>query len=465
MITMEEHVRKELIQSFKKAVTLAKENNFYVDCNYLSKKETSIRKDQMNSDIGKDNDTGIKLRIWDGDKFLESASSKFDEKTIMLLTEELIELAKKSSITQRKELKIDTKNVEKSVSFEEETLDLEYITKTIETYNKKIKELHEAVVNARGIVLQRVEEHIFVNEYKQVHQKIPNSLLAMVGFIQTPKGESKMVYESYVSRTFQENLDKFNNDLPHIKGKIEAMLKAKKLKGGKYKVLLAPHLTGLLAHESFGHGMEADTMLKNRALASQYLGKKIGKDFINIVDYPALEGKHGEFYFDHDGQEAQKTYLVKNGVINTPMADMYSKTNLDLEKSSNSRMEAFDHKNYTRMSNTYFEPGTKPWTELLESIDDGILITDSSGGMEDPKGWGVQIQGNFGQRIKNGKLVDEYYDGFTLTGFLPDIVGHIEDISKEFHIEGGGNCGKGHKEWVRVSEGGPYMLINEVILG
>lgn len=462
---MEEHVKLSLISSFKNIVKIAQNEGYYLDCNYLSKKETSIRKDHMNSDISKDNDSGIKLRIWDGDKFLESATSQIDEKTILNLGKELIGLAKKSAIKSKKNLKVDTTVIEKSVSFDEEILDLESLVQTISKYNDKIKSLHEAVVNARGIVLQRVEEHIFVNQYKQVHQKIPNSLLAMVGFIQTPSGKSKMVYESYVSRKFDENLEKFNKDLPQVKNKIEAMLKAKKLKGGKYKVLLAPHLTGLLAHESFGHGMEADTMLKNRALASKYVGKQIGKEFINIVDYPALEGKHGEFYFDHDGQEAQKTYLVKNGIINQPMADLYSKTNLNLENSSNSRMEAFDHKNYTRMSNTYFEAGTKPWEELLNSIDDGILITDSSGGMEDPKGWGVQIQGNFGQRIKDGKLIDEYYDGFTLTGFLPDIVNNIEDISKDFHIEGGGNCGKGHKEWVRVSEGGPYMLIKEVILG
>jgi TldD protein len=462
---MDTKIKSDLISTFKKVVELGKSNNFYIDCNFLSKRETSIRKDQMNSDISKDNNSGVKLRLWDGDKFLESASSKTEEKILLSLAQELIDLGKKSNIQDKKELKVESKKVEKEVIFEEEKLDLKKLVPVLEDYNSKIKDLDKSVINARAIIVSKFEEHLFVNQYTQVFQSIPISLLAMVGFIQTPEGESKMVYNSYVSRNFHENEIKFKKDLPHMKQKIEAMLKAKKLKGGKYKVLLHPHLTGLLAHESFGHGMEADTMLKNRALASKYVGKKIGKEFINIVDYPAIAGKHGEFYFDHDGQEAKKTYLVKNGIINEPMADIYSKTNLDLKHSSNSRMEAFDHKNYTRMSNTYFEPGTKPWEELLEGIEDGILITDSSGGMEDPKGWGVQIQGNFGQRIKDGKLVDEYFDGFTLTGFLPDIVSNIVDISKEFEMEGGGHCGKGHKEWVRVAEGGPYMLINEVTLG
>ena len=117
------------------------------------------------------------------------------------------------------------------------------------------------------------------------------------------------------------------------------------------------------------------------------------------------------------------------------------------------------------MSNTYFEAGDKSVEELIAGVKEGIFVTDSMGGMEDPKSWGVQIQGCFGQKIRNGKLVEEFYDGFSLTGFLPDIMKNIKGISSEVEIEGGGSCGKGHKEWVRVSEGGPYMQIDGVILG
>jgi hypothetical protein len=44
---------------------------------------------------------------------------------------------------------------------------------------------------------------------------------------------------------------------------------------------------------------------------------------------------------------------------------------------------------------------------------DGIISFDGRGrGMEDPKGWGVQIQGNTAQRIKNGKLEENHGRGF-----------------------------------------------------
>ncbi len=208
-------------------------------------------------------------------------------------------------------------------------------------------------------------------------------------------------------------------------------------------------------------------MMKQRALASNWIGKKIGSSQINIVDYPAMKNKNGEFYFDHEGNLAKKIYLVKDGIIQDPIADSYSKVKLNLKTSSNGRFESFDHKAYARMSNTYFEGGKENKTvqDLISKIDDGIFVFSANGGMEDPKNWSVQIQGCSGQRIKNGKLVDEFYDGFSLTGFLPDIIGSVEGMTKEIEIEGGGSCGKGHKEWVRVSEGGPYMLVREVILG
>lgn len=283
-------------------------------------------------------------------------------------------------------------------------------------------------------------------------------------FVKCEDGIVRRAFKSFVSNSLAV-FDKMEKNFETFKKRIENLKRAKILKGGKYEVILSPNLTGLLAHESFGHGMEADTMLKERALASDYLGKRIGSEKINIIDFPKIRGKNGSLFFDNEGNLARKTYLVKNGIINEPMADIYTKTIMNLKHSSNSRFESFDHKNYVRMSNTYFEAGNSSFLEMLKKVKDGIFVLNSSGGMEDPKGWGVQIQGNFGQRIVNGKLVNEFYDGFSLTGFLPDIIGNIKEISKEFEIEGSGFCGKGHKEWVRVAEGGPYLRIKEVILG
>ena len=48
---------------------------------------------------------------------------------------------------------------------------------------------------------------------------------------------------------------------------------AKPITPGVYDVITDPAITGLIAHEAFGHGVEMDQFVKDRALAKQYVGK------------------------------------------------------------------------------------------------------------------------------------------------------------------------------------------------
>jgi TldD protein len=454
---------KELRLLFKSLAEKAFSQGFYADFNYLEKFNLRYTKDKANTEYSKDVDKGIKMRIWDGEKYIEFSQSSLEKEDIEKNFEIIFQKAKEYDGTKT-ELKIDKTHLEKNFNANLEEIELEEMQKRLEFYKDKIMNYSQDIVNARALFMKKYDRHIFVNYYKNLSQIVPIFGFALIAFVNTPTG-MKIKYEMFVDDNIDTIFDRAEKSFDDFTIDIENLKISKRLKGGKYKAILSPKITGLLAHESFGHGMEADTILKNRALAGEWIGKKIGEKNINIVDFPAIAGKHGHYHFDMEGNLAKKTYLVKSGIIQTPMSDVYSSTFLDYGQNNNARFESFDHKHYVRMSNTYFEQGEENYEDLISRVEDGILITDSDGGMEDPKGWGVQIQGCNGQRIKNGKLVNEFYDGFALTGFLPDLIKNISGISKNFEIEGGGHCGKGHKEWVRVSEGGPHLLIDEVILG
>ena len=77
--------------------------------------------------------------------------------------------------------------------------------------------------------------------------------------------------------------------------------------------------------------------------------------------------------------------------------------------------------------------------------------------MEDPKHWGIQCVVAMGREIKDGKLTGKVVAPVTLTGYVPDLLKSISMISNDFAMFGSGACGKGHKEWVKVSDGGPYL--------
>ena len=46
-----------------------------------------------------------------------------------------------------------------------------------------------------------------------------------------------------------------------------------------------------------------------------------------------------------------------------------------------------------------------------------------------------------------------------MSGFVPDLLKSISMISDGFEVIGAGYCGKGYKEWVRVSDGGPNLKV------
>ena len=59
--------------------------------------------------------------------------------------------------------------------------------------------------------------------------------------------------------------------------------------------------------------------------------------------------------------------------------------------------------------------------------------------------------------LKDGKLTGKVVSPVTLTGYVPDLLKSISMVSDKEELFGSGMCGKGHKEWVKVSDGGPYL--------
>ena len=61
------------------------------------------------------------------------------------------------------------------------------------------------------------------------------------------------------------------------------------------------------------------------------------------------------------------------------------------------------------------------------------------------------------REIKHGQLTGRVFSPIVLTGYVPDLLKSISMVSGNFELEGEGFCGKGWKEWVKVSSGGPCI--------
>ena len=50
-----------------------------------------------------------------------------------------------------------------------------------------------------------------------------------------------------------------------------------------------------------------------------------------------------------------------------------------------------------------------------------------------------------------------------MTGYVPDLLGSVSMVSTDRESFGTGYCGKGYKEFVKVSDGGPYLKARAVL--
>ncbi len=226
---------------------------------------------------------------------------------------------------------------------------------------------------------------------------------------------------------------------------------------GVYDVITDPSISGLIAHEAFGHGVEMDMFVKDRALAKQYVGQQVASPIVNMRDGAAACLSAASYFFDDDGVPAQNTQIIKNGVLVAGLSDRASAGALGTQPTGNGRRESYKRKAYARMTNTFFEKGTDKLEDMIASIEHGYMLFETNNGMEDPKTWAIQCTAEYGIEIVNGKLTDHYVSPVVLSGYVPDVLKNISMVSDEVEICGSGMCGKGYKEWVYVADGGPAL--------
>ncbi|MGC9322739.1 MAG: TldD/PmbA family protein, partial [Kosmotogaceae bacterium] len=254
-----------------------------------------------------------------------------------------------------------------------------------------------------------------------------------------------------------EVLDEMEAFVGKVVENARLLLSAERIDPGEYDVICSPDVAGLIAHEAFGHGVEMDMFVKGRAKAVEYLGKQVASELVTMHDGAAGVREVSSYAFDDEGSLAKDTVIIENGILKRGISDLISASVLGTEPTGNGKRESFERKAYARMTNTYFSPGKHDLKDMIESIDYGFLLEDYYSGMEDPKNWGIQCVIAYGREIKKGQLTGRVVSPVMMTGYVPSLLKSISMVSGDFKLSGTGACGKGHKEFTKVSAGGPYI--------
>ena len=315
---------------------------------------------------------------------------------------------------------------------------------------------HEGIIEFMASMSFAHVNKMFLSNKKDLMQSYAYAE-GMIGAIGTNGVKSDMAYESFSGLKGVEILKEMNERVDTVIQNLKDKLNAEPVIPGMYDVIVSPEVAGLIAHEAFGHGVEMDMFVKERALAKDYINEKVASDITCMKDGARSANQVSSYLFDDEGTLGSDTTIIQNGTLVTGISDLLSALRLNTTPTGNGKRESFERKAYARMTNTIFTPGTSTKEEMIASIEDGYLLEGMDSGMEDPKHWGIQCVVAMGREIKNGKLTGKTVAPVTLTGYVPELLKSISMVSNDFELFGSGACGKGHKEWVKVSDGGPYL--------
>lgn len=225
--------------------------------------------------------------------------------------------------------------------------------------------------------------------------------------------------------------------------------------GGRKPCVIAPELSGILAHEAVGHTAEADFVISG-SVAGPCRGKEVASSLVTLTDFANTYNGlvlPTPIYVDDEGTVAKDAVLIDQGILTGWMHNRASAARYGDAPTGNALAFSFADEPLIRMRNTAILPGKNTLNEMISSIDDGYYFTSTGNGQADSTGefmFGITM----GYEIKNGKLGKAIRDT-TVSGVAFDVLKTVDMISDEMVWLNSGMCGK--KQPFPVGMGGPHL--------
>ena len=417
-----------------------------------------IQCDKFNTSISESNECerGFVVKVYDGKGYLEYSFNDLDDNNVDEISKKIKNFEIKESNRVSAKMLNDEELTESFSREDNSPMTCDEIVNSLNEVKDKILSKSELIINAFALYEKLSISKIFISKNKNLEQDyswINVLIMPIARRNNTIKTARSGAGSTNSKDCIKEALAKADDAVALSIGLLDSL----PIVPGTYDVITDPSITGLIAHEAFGHGVEMDMIVKNRAKSKDYFGKYVASPIVSMRDGAKSGLSVASYFFDDDGILGHDTEIIKDGILVAGMSDALSAMQLETIPTGNGRRESFTHKAYTRMTNTFFVPGKDNVEDMIKSIDYGFYLCDTNNGMEDPKNWQIQCVCEYAREIKDGKFTGRLFSPVILSGYVLDVLKSISMVSDAFVLSGEGHCGKGHKEWVRVSDGGPHL--------
>lgn len=419
--------------------------------------------DKKVDDMSLGNNYGVGLRVI------------VDKKTIYLYSNDttndsLINLARSvSSIVKNKKhiVKDFIKSKEKDnhpvhinpfdVNFDEKIETLAYLDKTARKVSDKIKQVSARYMEKERNILVCTSNGI-LKEDSQTYIRLVMMSMASDGTNTQTSSRTKGALDGFqVIRDI--NLE--NMAIETANSAIK-MLDSEYPKSGKYPVVIDNAFGGVIFHEACGHALEATSVADNASVFSNKLGEKIASDVVTAIDDGTIKNAWGSYNIDDEGNDAQRTVLIENGILKSYLVDELGSIKMNQKVTGSARRESYKYAPTSRMRNTFIDKGNSTFEELISGIEYGLYAKKMGGGSVDPATTDYNFAVSEGYLIENGKITKPVR-GATLIGRGNETLMNIEAVSSNLELADG-ICGSISGS-VPTTVGQPAIRVKELTVG
>lgn len=237
-------------------------------------------------------------------------------------------------------------------------------------------------------------------------------------------GEIATAYNSQSSRLFELDGEKLANEVCDL---AKSSLNTKPVETGDYDVVLDYYAaTGLL--QTFISAFNGENVSRGRSILKDKIGTEIANPTLSIIDNPLLEKGLFTSKCDDEGSVSQKTDLIKNGVLNSFIYDIYTANSEGVKTTSNGLRGSYLSTPTISPTNLQFE-----FSEMkdLSEVDSGVLTTSVLGAhTANPISGDFSVEASNAFKIENGELTDPINKAM-ISGNIFEIMKSVEGLKSE----------------------------------
>lgn len=353
-----------------------------------------------------------------------------------------------------------------SISRKWEEVSVEDKVPFVQKINDKVFSLDEKVIKVNAFLSDETSYVLFYNsEGRLTYDYRPMISFGAVCIMQ----KDGQIENAYAARSFRKGFEWLTDDLvdelaAEAVERTNLLFEATKPKAGEMPVVMGAGGSGILLHEAIGHTFEADFNRKGTSIFSDKMGKKVAESFVNIIDDGTLENNRGSINVDDEGNDVEKTYLVKDGVLNSYIHDRISANYYGVAPTGNGRRESFRSIPLPRMRATYMETGPHTKEDIISTVDYGVFVDNFSNGEVKIGAGDFTFFVKSGYLIEKGKLTQPIKD-INIIGNGPQALADITMVANDYLIDNGTwTCGKDGQS-VPVTCGLPTVLVKKLTVG